>query len=143
MLKALNSEHSGIGGLYFISTMVICSFIMFLSVRLSWDSQAIAMADNLAYITCINVAVDGYIDSAVVPYGVYNGGLPFTSHPYSPLADYNQMMVDAGLTTNSNACTECRVSFDGMRAVVQYEEFRTSLGTYVRPHQQESTIERD
>ena len=139
----MKAEHVGIGGLYFISTMIICAFILFATVRLSWDSQAIAMADNIAYITSINVAVNGYVDRAIVPAGNYTGNLPFNNHTYSPLDDFNQMIYAAGIASNPNSCDVCNVYFDGNQAVVQFGEFRTALNTYIRPHQQESVIEVD
>ena len=137
LLGCLRQEHRGIGGLYFITTMVICSFILFASVRLSWDSQAVAMADNLAYISSINVAVNSYMDNVRIPAGNYTGNLPLTNHPYNP------MLRNAGLISGSDQCNECYVYWDGRNAVVQFGEFRTSLNSWVRPHQQESVIEQD
>jgi hypothetical protein len=141
--KCLQSEHRGIGGLYFICTMVICAFILFSTVRLSWDSQAVAMADNLAYITSINVAVYGYVDNVTIPEGNYTGNLPqLTNHTYSPLSDFNTMLVQAGIAYgNSSRSTQCKVSWNGRSATVQYGEFKTALGTYITPHEQESVIE--
>ena len=141
IIKELKNEHVGIGGLYFISTMVICAFILLTVVKLSWNSQAVAIADNVAYITSINVAVNGYVDRATVPAGNYTGALPYPTHQYSPLPEFNRMMTDLGVMKGQS--TSCNVYFNGTQAVVQFGEFRTSLGSYVRPHQQESTIETD
>lgn len=147
MRKMLTDEHSGVGGMYFLMTMVICSFIMYAGVRLAWDSQAIAMADNIAYITSINVSVNGYLDNVKIPHGTYNGYLPqLTNHPYNPLADFNRMLKDAGLVSNSGAalgevCQTVELDWDGKRTWIQYGSFRSTLGTRIRPHEQESVIE--
>jgi hypothetical protein len=141
--ECMHQEHRGIGGLYFITTMVICAFILFSTVRLSWDSQAVAMSDNLAYITSINVAVNGYIDNVYIPAGNYPGPLPFTNHPYNALADFNSMLRNAGIISGADSCSIAQISWNGRNAVVQYGEFRTSLGSMIMPHQQESIIEND
>lgn len=141
--RCMKQEHHGIGGLYFISTMIICAFILFSTVRLSWDSQAVAMADNFAYITSINISVNAYIDNVIIPAGNYPGPLPLTNHPYNALNDFNSMLQRAGVTSDPNACKEALVSWNGQSAIVQYGEFKTSLNSMIRPHQQESIIEND
>lgn len=139
MKKILNQDHKGIGGLYFIMTNIICAMIMVIALQLSWDSQAVAMADNLAYITSINTTVHSYIGN--VPsfnrtnptITTRNGG------SYSPLNDFNKMLRDSGISrTGASICT---VRWTGSKTYIQIGEFETSLGTKVRPHQQESTVE--
>ena len=137
----MNSNHDGFGGLYFIFTNMACAFIMFIALQLSWDSQAVAMADNLAYIANINVAVNSYttktepFDSLVNPSIKKSKG-----GEYKPLNDFNNMLISTGLTKNGGSST-CTVSWTGTKAYSQFGEFETSLGTKVRPHRQESIIE--
>ena len=147
MKEALAQVHSGIGGLYFICTMVICSFIMFTAVKLSWDSQAIAIADNIAYITSINTTINGYIDNADDFSGTYNGYLPnLTNHPYAPLRDFNDMLTSLGIV-DGVGCDRLMVSWTNNstygQSVLQYGSFKTKIGSYITPHQQESIIEND
>lgn len=143
--KALADYHGGIGGLYFICTMVICAFIMFTAVKLSWDSQAIAIADNIAYITSINTTINGYIDNADSYNGTYNGNLPnLTNHPYAPLIDFNQMLTSLGIV-EGGGCDRVYVQWTNRptygQSVLQYGEFKTRIGTWITPHEQESIIE--
>lgn len=140
-----NQEHKGIGGLYFLITNIICAVIMVIALQLSWDSQAVAMADNLAHIVSINTTVHCYTSNApafkeeikkpdssiLTKYGVN----------YSPLDDFNKMIKQSGIS--STGASECEVTWTGNRAYVQMGPFKTSLGTKVRPHQQESVIEND
>lgn len=145
MMKVLMVHHGGVGGLYFICTMVICAFIMFAAVRLSWDSQAIAIADNVAYITSINTTINSYIDNADSYSGTYVGNLPnLTNHPYAPLLDFNQMMVSLGIV-EGGGCDRVYVRWSNMptygQSVLQYGSFQTKIGTWITPHEQESIIE--
>lgn len=145
MTNKMKECHSGIGGLYFIVSMCICAFIMFAAVKLSWESQAVAISDNLAYIAAINIAANGYVDQVTLPAGTYNGDLPYPNHPYNPLSDYNSMLRSAGIVDSSplSGCTDCHLVWDGHAAQVQFGPFRTTLGSYVMPHKQESVIERN
>lgn len=147
MTEIMKQEHNGIGGLYFITTMLICSFILFVVVRLSWDSQVVAMTDNIAYIISINVAVNSYVDKVETysdEYGI-NESIRYNVHSYLPLNDFNGMLEKAGLISNggNGQCKSCEISWNSSTnsAVVQFGTFQTVLGSYVRPHQQESVIE--
>lgn len=129
------------GGVYFVTTSLICSMILFATVRLSWDSQAVAIANNFAGIVAINISVNGYIDNVIIPEARYAGSLPFTNHPYNPLEDFNSMMRSAGLVSHSGGSKEYWASWDGKIARVQFGEFTTLLGSKVRPHLQQSAVE--
>lgn len=139
----MKQDHRGVGGLYFLITMMICSFILIATVRLSWDSQAISIANNLSQITAINVAVNGYLDNTKIPKGNYTGKLPLDNYDYRPLTDFNNMLQDLGIITSSNKAKSCTVEWDGNNAKVQFGEFTTSLGSKIKPHEQNSIIEKN
>ena len=139
MKRALNDEHRGYGGLYFVLTNIICAVITVISLRLSWTSQAVAMADNMAYIVSINTTVYNYINKED-PYTKVNPTLSkLDGTKYNPLNDFNQMARAAGVST-SNAST-CTVTWDSHRTRIQIGQFDTILNVRVRPHNQESVIE--
>ena len=134
-----NQKHKGIGGLYFMTTNIICALIMVIALQLSWDSQAVSMADNLSYIVSINTTVHSYVGNIPAfektnpTIAIKNGG------NYNPLADFNKMIKQSGIS--ANGASQCKVKWTGSKAYVQIGSFKTSLGTEVRPHQQESVIE--
>ena len=139
MKKVLNQEHIGLGGLYFVLTNILCAIIMVISLQLSWDSQAVAMSDNLAYIVSINSTVHSYVGN-VDPFNSTNPSISMRSGgTYSPLNDFNRMIRQSGISTSGSSV--CTVKWDGHRTYIQMGEFTTSLGTKVRPHRQESVIE--
>lgn len=143
-------EHKGIGGLYFISTSIICSIILSFTLQFSWASQASAMADNIAYIVSINCSAYSYLDNRD-SYIAINPNYPseFGSR-YYPLDDFNSMAKKAGLT--ENGANEIIVTWRGNgygndntmphnSAKVQIGEFETSLGLTIKPKEQSSVIE--
>lgn len=136
--EKLKEKHKGIGGLYFITTNIICSFIMVIALQLSWNSQVVAMADNLLYIASINHTVNNYIANTE-PYDEQTYYPSENSDTYNPLNDFNNMLKSAGLS--KDGASECKVKWTGTKTYIQVSKFTTSLGTEVRPHQQESTIE--
>lgn len=139
MRNLLKSQHKGIGGLYFITVNIICSLIMVIALKLSWDSQAVAMADNLAYIASINTTVHSYIGN-LGQYQLTNPSIPIKSGgTYNPLADFNEMLKKSGISASGT--TSCEVVWTGNKTYIQFGEFTTSLSTKVRPHRQESVIE--
>lgn len=143
MKNILNKKHKGIGGLYFITTNIICAAIMVLALKLSWDSQVIAMSDNLSYIVSINTTVNCYIGN-IDP---FEKEIKETDSPiklksgkgYNPLSDFNNMLKESGLS--QNGASRCKIKWTGNKTYIQIGEFETSLQTKVRPHQQESVIE--
>lgn len=137
--KYIHVEHKGVGGLYFIFTNIICSVIMLTSLQLSWDSQAVAISDNLSYIVSINTTVHSYIANEP-PFNGGNHTIPIKSGGYySPLNDFNSMLIQSGIS--KEGASNFKVIWDGNTAYIQIGEFKTSLGTKVRPHEQKSTIE--
>lgn len=139
MPKIFLQQHKGIGGLYFTFTSIISAVIMTLSLQLSWDSQAVAIADNLAYIASVNTTVNSYIAN-VPAYDSVNPSIPLKSGGnYEPLRDFNEMIVNAGISPTG--ASVCDVKWTGSGAYIKMGEFETTLGTKVRPHQQESVIE--
>lgn len=138
--NALTSKHSGYGGLYFVTTNIICAFILTISLQMSWMSQAVAMADNLSYIVAINTTVHNYISNVPSYTNVVNPSVPIrTGGNYLPLNDFNKMLQQTGLSTSGTS--SCTVSWNGRATTVQMESFRTILGTYVKPHKQNAVIE--
>lgn len=134
-----NQNHKGVGGLYFVTTSIICSMIMTISLQLSWDSQVVSMADNLAYITSINTTVSSYVNK-MDPYEVTNPVIYLNSGgTYEPLKDFNQMLKDSGISTEGSSY--CQVKWTGRKTYIQFGPFKTSLNTEVAPHRQESIIE--
>lgn len=141
VIEILTKKHKGIGGLYFITTSIICAAIMTISFQLSWDSQVVAMANNLAYITSINATVNYYVND-IESFESYNPSTQLNNgENYSPLKEFNKMLKDAGLSQNGSST--CRVKWDGKETKIKFGEFKTSLNTYVKPHQQESIIEKN
>lgn len=138
--EILKEEHAAVGGLYFITTNVICAFILSLTLQLSWTSQVVAMSDNLAYIVAINTAVHSYINKDPA-YTLTNPSISIkaTNSIYSPLNDFNNMLSDSGLGISS--VQECVVEWTGTKVSVQFGEFTTILNIKVRPHIQNAVIE--
>lgn len=133
------SKHKGAGGLYFITVNIICSMIMLICLKLSWSSQVVAMADNLAYIASVNTTVTSYV-SNVNSFTSTNPNIPNKKGGYyNPLNDFNTMLKESGLSQTGTAT--CEVTWTGNKTYIQFGEFETSLGTIVRPHRQESIIE--
>lgn len=141
LLGLLKQEHRAIGGLYFLTTNIICAVILIVILQLSWNSQVVAMSDNLAYITSINTTVHSYL-SNLAAYESINPSIPVkkTGGFYSPLDDFNRMIQEAGI---SNGASSCEVKWDGRRTYIQIGELETSLGTKITPHRQESIIENE
>lgn len=141
--NSLNKNHSGIGGLYFLTSAICCSVIMLIALQLSWDSQAVAMADNLAYITSINTTVVNYTIKNE-DFNTPNPSIPKSNGgTYEPLKDFNNMLKDCGLSDSGSSVCYVTWNENKKQSTVQFGEFKTSLGTYVKPHRQESTIEND
>lgn len=142
MKKIMTEEHSGMGGLYFLITNFVCAVIMTLSLQLSWQSQVISMADNLAYIACINTTIHNYIGNKD-SYDAINPSIYVAARDgnYSPLADFNNMITSSGIATTSSP--KCRVVWDKdeKRTRILFESFSTILGSKVTPHEQDATIE--
>ena len=141
LLNLLKQEHRAIGGLYFLTTNILCALILITVLQLSWNSQVVAMADNLAYITSINTSVHSYLAN-LQPYSTTNPSIPIkkTGGYYNPKDDFNRMIRQAGI---SNGASTCEVKWDGRKTYVQMGELETSLGTKITPHRQESIIEND
>ena len=135
-------EHNGYGGIYFMTISIICALLTIVILRLSWASQVIAMADNIAYITCINTAANSYtynLDS-------YNSTNPVltsrSGDQYNPLSDFNSMMSSAGI--KGSAPTECKVIWDksNKKLSLQIGTFKTSsFNMDITPHVQNAIIE--
>lgn len=142
MKEIMLQEHKGIGGLYFLTTNLICAVIMSLSLQLSWSSQVVAIADNLAYIACINTTVHNYIGH-VDSYDEINPSINViaTNSTYRTLDDFNRMINSAGISTSDSA--RCRVVWDdhSHQTRIQFSSFDTILGQKVKPHEQYSVIE--
>lgn len=140
MKKLMLEEHNGVGGLFFVTTNIICAFIMTISLQLSWMSQAVAMSDNLAYIVSINSTVHNYVGN-IPAYDKTNPAIPVksTGKTYNPLSDFNNMLSQAGIARKGSSTA--KVVWTGKATYVQFSEFETVLGSKVRPHQQESIIE--
>lgn len=137
--KHLGKQHKGVGGLYFIFSNIVAAVIMTTSLQLSWDSQVVAMADNLSYITSINTSAYSYI-SNVAPFNLANPSIPTKSGgTYKPLDDFNTMLEYAGIS--ADGASSVRVTWDGNKATVQFGAVETTIGTTIYPHQQESNIE--
>lgn len=134
-----SKEHSGMGGLYFITTNTICAVLMLTALQLSWNSEAVAMADNIAYIASINCTVNSYITETPAFTSTNPSIKKSKGGNYNPLQDFNTMLQEVGLS--SSGSDSCDVSWDGRGTQIQFSEFETSLGTKVRPHRQESIIE--
>lgn len=138
--SVLFEEHSGVGGLYFVTTNMICAFILTITLQLSWTSQVVAMADNFAYITSLNTAAYSYVGGEPA-YTTTNPAIYIDSADtyYRPLSDFNKMLADSGIRTSP--VTTCLVTWDGRRATVEFGEFNTILNVNVRSHRQEAIIE--
>ena len=139
--RFLNQDHDGVGGLYFLTVNIICAVIMLICLQLSWDSEAIAISDNLAYITSINTTVNSYVNNkesftSVNPSITKNAG-----GDYSPLNDFNSMLAQAGISRGG--ASSCKVTWDksGRKTTIQFSEITTNLNTKITPHRQESIIE--
>lgn len=138
----LSEIHSGYGGIFFMIVNFLCSVIMFYILRLSWDSQVIAISDNLAYIASVNTTVfnytankDSYVATNPSIYVRSDGTL------YQPLADFNNMIHSVGIATSS--CSQCTVVWDKSKGQtkLQFSSFDTILSTRVTPHQTDTVIE--
>lgn len=142
LVRILENEHNGVGGLYFIFTTIICAFITVMVLELSWTSQAVAMADNIAYIVSINTTVHSYTGN-VAPFerDFTNESTISTENKgnYNPLNDFNNMIKEAGLSKEGSKI--CSIKWTGKGTYIQFGEFETSLGIKVRPHEQQSIIE--
>lgn len=137
--KELTKEHVGFGGVYFIIVSILCSFITVVALTLGYNSQVVAIADNIAYIVSINVTVESY-SSHCDEYQGTNLAIPcVTGGTYNPLADFNKMMGDLHLM--NSACSSVYIDWDGYSATVQFGGFENRLGSVITPHSQESTIE--
>lgn len=139
MKNLLKKEHQGVGGLYFLMVNLICSCITIIALNLSWGSQVIAMADNIAHIVSLNVAVQSYIGNHD-PYSGTNIVITNESGSvYNPLSDFNSMATSSGFA--AAGASTCEISWDGDKATVQMGGFTTSLGTTIVPHIQNTVIE--
>lgn len=114
------------------------------TVKLSWMSQAIGIADNMAQLVAMNVAVNSYLNNAG-SYEIVNPVIVLNNDgsSYSPLLDFNEMLVDYGISTDG--VNEIIVKWDSVRkvATVSFNEdgFVTTTGDRITPHDQESKIE--
>ena len=127
--------------MYFITSAIVCSIITVIILNLSFNSQVVAMADNVAYITSINASVYNYtcgVDEYTATNPVIKNDL---KDSYNPLADFNEMMN--GLGVMISPATTVVVTWDGKKTIVQYGGFVNTLGSTIIPHQQESIIEND
>ncbi len=136
----MKTEHSGIGGLYFILSSFICACISMFILNISFSSQVIAMADNLAYITAINSASYSYLAdepdyTSTNPSIVLDDGTI-----YNPLNDFNRMLENTGVARTT--CTSVVVTWDADAETckVQFGSFENNLGSVITPHSQESHI---
>lgn len=139
MPNFLKQEHEGAGGMFFLTVSFACYIIMMWCLRLSWTSQAVAIADNLAYMTTINTTVHNYVEHK----GSYNTTNPVINlrngGSFNPLEDFNNMTSSIGIAKTK--ATECKVVWNGRQTSIQFGEFKTSLGITIRPHKQQSVIE--
>lgn len=139
-VNILNEEHNGFGGIYFLIINYLCAVIMSFCLQISWSSQAVAISDNLAYIAATNTLVRSYISNQGY-YDQYNPIINTKSGNYSPRNDFNHMLQTAGLA--SGHVDKCRVIYDPNKHKIriQFGSFKTILGDYVTPHEQDTIIE--
>ena len=142
MKKIMYKEHNGYGGIYFMTISILCALLTIVILRLSWASQVIAMADNIAYITCINTAANSYTYN-LESFDSTNPVLKSKSgDKYDPLKDFNSMMSSAGI--KASAPTQCHVTWNKntKKASLQIGTFKTStFKMNITPHLQNSIIE--
>lgn len=141
--KHFCQKHNGIGGLYFITTSIICSFIMTMALQLSWNSQAVAIANNVSNIVATNVAVHNYLNNSR-SYVKLNPTINISSGgTYDPLNDFNQTLLDMGIM--QEASDKCKVTWvnPGGTSEIEFNYFKTKLGTSVKPDPQKYIIERN
>lgn len=140
IINIFKEEHHGAGGLYFIVTNIICALITTMVMALSFDSQVIAMADNLAYIVSINTSVYNYLSQE----NNYEKSNPSIEKGdgmyYYPLNDFNSMLKSTGLTNSNNAVSTVTVTWDGTYSTLQFGSFKNMMGRDITPHKQTSTI---
>lgn len=145
--KKLNKEHSGIGGLYFLTSSVICSTVMFLCLKYSWTSQVIAICDNLAYITSINSTVynklNGYNSYSYTTINNINLG---QSEVYSPKNDFVDMLSGLNFAINPENIN-FTIIWDKNResTAIQYSnikvKFSDNSDIIITTHEQNAIIE--
>ena len=142
MKKLLLSEHEGYGGMYFIISAIVCALLMTFSLRLSWESQAIAICDNFEKIVALNTSTNCYLSN----YSDFNEINPIISNvkdgrTYSPLNDFNDMIYNAGISdTGANKITVIWESSEA-KVTLQVSEVTLNFGDSITPHIQEAIIE--
>lgn len=144
MKKYLKKEHNGIGGLFFIMVSISCSFIMITSLNFAWSSRTIAMADNIAHIASINISVSSYLGNYSSYTMTGNPSIKMTSgETYNPLSDFNDMIASSG--AGATGAEYVTITWDKINKVskVQFGPFESSLGSFIRPREQQSIIEID
>lgn len=136
----LNEEHKGFGGIYFLIINYLFAVIMSLCLQVSWQSQVVAIADNLAYIAATNTLVKSYVSNSS-SYDSINPVIVTPNGTYSPKSDFNQMLNTAGLSAGQ--VSRCRVIYDANKHKVriQFGGFNTILGVRCTPHEQDTVIE--
>jgi len=147
MKKLLQEEHGGIGGLYFFIVNYAMAVILIIALRLSWTSQAVAMADNLAYIAAINTNISYYMANYPTQNQVHNPNiLCQDGSTYSPLTDFNNMLAMSGFKradgTNATS-SDCNIIYNAVdnSVRIQFGEIDTILGIKIKPHEQQTVIE--
>lgn len=144
--REIKHSHKGYGGMIFMITSLLSGITMLYAVTLSWNSNAIAMADNIAYITTVSTANE-----------LYTGNVPsFTKEDtneiikapngtiINPVGRYSDMLNSSrlikGATPNP---TRYAIKWNKQKGTcsIQFQGFETTVGDIVTPHRQEAVIE--
>ena len=114
-----------------------------MALQLSWNSQAVAIANNVSNIVATNVAVHNYLNNTA-SYTRLNPTINISSGgTYDPLNDFNQTLLDMGIM--QEASDKCKVTWvnPGGTSKIEFNYFKTKLGTSVKPDPQKYIIERN
>lgn len=138
----LTSEHEGYGGMYFIISAIVCASLMMFSLRLSWESQAIAICDNLEKIVALNTSANCYLSS----YSDFNEINPIisdvkTGGNYDPLKDFNDLIINTGISDTGTTKINVIWNSSEGKVTLQTDEVILKFGGPINPHKQSAIIE--
>lgn len=145
----MRQKHRGLGGVYFIVASVLCAFMMTTVLRLSYDSQCISLADNMAKICTMNVTTMEYLNRTSSYTNQHNPSISISSYSafgepddtYNPISDYNNMLNSMGIS--SEDCSDVYITWNAAKktATVQFGAFKNNLGSEIKAHQQTYLVE--
>jgi hypothetical protein len=148
MNKIMEHKQSGMGGIFFCMTTLLCSLALLFIITISWGSTAQSTANNLAYMVSMASTTYNY-NSNTASY-TKSGGTEvaikknnYNTDKYYPLNEYNTYLSKMGITKSGVKCSTVKIVWSKANesTTVTFGPVSTYWGVTIQPDPQKTQID--